>query len=64
MLILTRKPGESLMIGEGIRVTILQVRGNQVRVGVVAPTTFTVDREEVFLRRLGAADPPDELDSN
>jgi carbon storage regulator CsrA len=39
------------MIGENIRLEVLQVRGNQVRVGVVAPAAVLVDREEVFLRR-------------
>lgn len=62
MFVLTRKPGESLMIGPGIRVTILKVRGNQVGVGVVAPTGFDVDREEVFQRKASAgalSDVPD-----
>lgn len=50
MLILTRKPGERLIIGDDITVTILAVRGNQVRVGVHAPPNMTVHREEIYER--------------
>ena len=48
MLILTRKSGESLMIGEDISVTVLCVKGNQVRIGINAPKDISVHREEVF----------------
>ena len=48
MLILTRKSGESLMIGEDISVTVLGVKGNQVRIGINAPKDIAVHREEVF----------------
>ena len=48
MLILTRKSGESLMIGEDISVTVLGVKGNQVRIGINAPKDISVHREEVF----------------
>lgn len=51
MLILTRRIGETLVIGDDITVTILALRGNQVRVGVDAPTNVQVDREEVAVRR-------------
>lgn len=47
MLILTRRVGETVMIGNDITVTILGVKGNQVRVGVNAPKEVRVDREEV-----------------
>lgn len=47
MLILTRRVDESLVIGENIRVTILSVKGNQVRIGVDAPRDVTVHREEL-----------------
>lgn len=50
MLILTRRTSESIFIGEDIRITILGVRGNQVRVGVEAPKTTAVHREEVYER--------------
>ncbi|MFT7654296.1 MAG: carbon storage regulator [Candidatus Azotimanducaceae bacterium] len=48
MLILTRKIGETLMIGDDITVTVLGVKGNQVRVGVNAPRDVAVHREEVY----------------
>ena len=50
MLILTRRNGETLMIGDDITVTVLSVKGNQVRIGVNAPTDVRVDREEVRKR--------------
>lgn len=50
MLILTRRVGETLMIGNDITVTVLGVKGNQVRVGVNAPKEVAVHREEVFQR--------------
>ena len=51
MLILTRRINESVMIGDGIKVTVLGVKGNQVRIGVVAPANISVDREEVRKRK-------------
>lgn len=50
MLILTRRVGETVMIGDDIVVTVLGVKGNQVRVGVKAPRDVTVHREEIFER--------------
>lgn len=50
MLILTRKMGESLMIGNEVTVTVLSVNGNQVRIGVSAPKDVAVHREEVYER--------------
>ena len=50
MLILTRRVGEALMIGEHVSVTVLGVKGNQVRVGINAPKDISIHREEIFLR--------------
>ena len=50
MLILTRRIGETVMIGDDITVTVLRVKGNQVRLGVNAPKAVSVQREEIFHR--------------
>ena len=50
MLILTRRVGESLMVGEDITITVLGVKGNQVRIGVNAPRDVSVHREEIYDR--------------
>ena len=50
MLVLTRKSGESLRIGAGIRVTVVSTSGGQVRLGIEAPTRVPVFREEVYAR--------------
>jgi carbon storage regulator len=49
VLVLTRRPGESIMIGDDIVVTVLDVRGDVVRVGIRAPRSVQVHREEVYL---------------
>jgi len=51
MLILTRRVGEVLCIGDAITVTVLGVKGNQVRMGVAAPRNVIVDREEIAERK-------------
>ena len=48
MLILTRRAGETLMVGNDVTVTVLGVKGNQVRIGVNAPKEIQVHREEIF----------------
>ncbi len=50
MLILTRRVGETVMIGDEVTVTVLGVKGNQVRLGVNAPKAIAVHREEIFQR--------------
>lgn len=50
MLILTRRPGESLYVGENIRITVLSLQGKQVKIGLEVPGDMTVYREEVYKR--------------
>lgn len=50
MLILTRRVGETMMVGDDVTVTILGVKGNQVRLGVNAPKDVSVQREEIYQR--------------
>lgn len=48
MLVLTRKVNQSIIIGEGVEVVVLEVRGEQVRLGIKAPRDVTVHRKEIF----------------
>ncbi len=61
MLILTRRVGETLMIGDDVTVTVLGVKGNQVRIGINAPKDVSVHREEIYERirneKTGTSDP-------
>jgi carbon storage regulator len=66
MLILTRKSGEMIAIGDEIKIYIQEIRGNQVKIGIKAPADVTVHREEVYLRiqeenRVAAKGTPEQL---
>ncbi len=60
MLILTRRVGETLMIGDEVTVTVLGVKGNQVRIGVNAPKNVSVHREEIYERIRREKEPGEE----
>jgi carbon storage regulator len=60
MLILTRRVGETLMVGDEVTITVLAVKGNQVRLGVNAPKHVAVHREEIYERIRKEGDPADE----
>ena len=66
MLILTRRVGETLMIGDEVTVTVLGVKGNQVRIGVNAPKNVSVHREEIYerIKREHAAEAADQQKTN
>ena len=59
MLILTRRVGEKVIIGENVTVTVLGVKGNQIRMGIDAPPEVQVHREEIFQRILKERDEVD-----
>ena len=50
MLILTRKPGESITIGDDIKIQVIEIKGKQVRIGIDAPKSYIIHREEVYIR--------------
>ena len=56
MLVLTRRIGETLVINDNVRVTILGIQGNQVRIGTEAPREVTIDREEIHARKTASHD--------
>jgi len=60
MLVLSRRSGEEIVIGGNIHVTVLCVKGDRVRLGITAPRSVCVDRQEVHERRFDAADIPDQ----
>lgn len=50
MLILTRKSGESITIGDDIRIQVVEIKGRQIRIGIEAPKQYVIHRQEVYLR--------------
>jgi carbon storage regulator len=60
MLVLSRRIGQRVRVGEGIVVTLLSVRGQQARIGIEAPTDVSVDRQEIRERKAGPRPEPSE----
>lgn len=58
MLILTRRPGESIQVGEDIEISVLEIRGNQVRLGINAPPDVLVLRSELIEKKPESGDQP------
>jgi len=58
MLILSRRPGESLRIGDDVTITVLGVRGGQVKIGIDAPKSVKIVREELTVGRTGSPEEP------
>lgn len=52
MLVLTRRPGQSVYIGDDVKVTLVEIKGNQVRIGIDAPSSVRIFREEIYLQIL------------
>lgn len=68
MLILTRKVGECIAIGDDIKIQVIEIKGKQVRIGIDAPKKYTIHREEIYNRiqeenQLAAQKSPSSLDS-
>lgn len=64
MLVLSRRIGEAIVIADDIRVTVVAVNGQKVRLGITAPPSISVDRDEVYVRRLAGASPRKVMDAS
>ncbi len=64
MLIISRRCGESFIIGDDVKITVLSVKGNQIRIGIDAPKETTILREEVLDRRISSTSPEEKASSN
>lgn len=67
MLVLSRRLGETLIIGDDVKITVLGISGNQVRLGIAAPKNVSVHREEVYRRiqdEMGQSAPVDNVNGN
>ncbi len=62
MLVLSRKTGESVMIGDDIEITLVSTEGSKVRIGIQAPSDVPVHRKEIYLEILASAQDPRELE--
>ncbi|MEQ3697625.1 MAG: carbon storage regulator CsrA [Pseudomonadales bacterium] len=64
MLIISRRCGESFIIGDDVKITVLSVKGNQIRIGIDAPKETTILREEVLDRRISSTSSEEKASSN
>jgi carbon storage regulator len=63
MLILTRRVGEALVVGDDVKISVLAIKGNQIRIGIEAPKNISVHREEIYQRILDEAAEIEEEDN-
>lgn len=63
MLVLSRKPGESVTIGDEVRITVLSISGKQVRIGIEAPSDIAVHREEIY-NKIASEQKPETAEDN
>ncbi len=64
MLVLTRKIGEQIVIGDNIKIKIVEIKGRQVRIGIEAPRSVEVNREEIYRQKNGLENESEMLEAN